>query len=588
MSEILRVADSLRKSSDETLKRLLAERMINPSSLNDFFDLAEALTKPNSVAQVVAALPRRQVEALQTISTGGQPDAEAAQELLDHVLIDCISKEPRQYQLFTFTQNALAEIPANSAEPLALAAPTASQKDIDRDAAVAIFETLQAFTELIFDVEQRFIREVGKKSVGLPDLKRLATHLRKPNEYARAIYEFANFAGLINLQNSRWNLGSLADSWLTWRPSQRFKHLASTWRAAMGDASATELLAALTPESAGKSLASSLRYAYPLADSTVSSKIQKLTDFAELLGITAGSQLSSWAKAVLKADFDQATEAVDDLLPQPQARLICQADLSLIAPGPLPTDLEILLRRFSDTEQIGIASTYRVSALSLSHGLETGLTEGEIRELLVSLSGKALPQPLDYVIREAVARFGRLTVSEYPANAAGYLSRISSADPILLTSILNELKLKPFAIREADDGTLASRFEAEVLYFGLREIGIAAVRVDATGAVISPRAVSMTADVESKANHVEGHIKKMREADLRLGDSPDGDDVTRQITLAIKNKAKIEITIATADGTEIEYTLEPIGIANGRLRAKDRKADIERTLPLANITKVRL
>jgi hypothetical protein len=56
--------------------------------------------------------------------------------------------------------------------------------------------------------------------------------------------------------------------------------------------------------------------------------------------------------------------------------------------------------------------------------------------------------------------------------------------------------------------------------------------------------------------------------------------------LAIKNKAKARFTVSSNSGEEIEFLLEPIGIANGRLRAKDRKADIERTLPIANIIRV--
>jgi hypothetical protein len=33
-------------------------------------------------------------------------------------------------------------------------------------------------------------------------------------------------------------------------------------------------------------------------------------------------------------------------------------------------------------------------------------------------------------------------------------------------------------------------------------------------------------------------------------------------------------------------TLEPSGVANGRMRARDRKADIERTIPIANISAI--
>jgi hypothetical protein len=85
---------------------------------------------------------------------------------------------------------------------------------------------------------------------------------------------------------------------------------------------------------------------------------------------------------------------------------------------------------------------------------------------------------------------------------------------------------------------------------------------------------------------VREDIARLREQDAKVGDSPDGDDLTRQIELAIKNKGKVLVTVKSAAGDEIDFALEPIGIANGRLRAKDRKADIERTLPVANIIRV--
>jgi hypothetical protein len=80
----------------------------------------------------------------------------------------------------------------------------------------------------------------------------------------------------------------------------------------------------------------------------------------------------------------------------------------------------------------------------------------------------------------------------------------------------------------------------------------------------------------------------MREQDSKPGINPDSDDVTRQIQLAIKNRVRLNITVSTSSGDSHEFLLEPTGIANGRLRAKDRKADIERTLPLSSITAVSL
>jgi hypothetical protein len=127
-----------------------------------------------------------------------------------------------------------------------------------------------------------------------------------------------------------------------------------------------------------------------------------------------------------------------------------------------------------------------------------------------------------------------------------------------------------------------------VVYFGLRELGFTAIRVDESGQVISPRIVAKISGASQLLSTVDQDIERMREQEAKLGDAPDGDDVMRQIHLAIKNKTKIEITVASRTGAEVLFTLEPIGIANGRLRAKDRKADIERTLPLTSILKVTL
>ena len=56
-----------------------------------------------------------------------------------------------------------------------------------------------------------------------------------------------------------------------------------------------------------------------------------------------------------------------------------------------------------------------------------------------------------------------------------------------------------------------------------------------------------------------------------------------QLALASKSILLVEIN---ANGKVMNFVLEPIGLANGRLRARDRKADIERTLPVSAITSI--
>jgi hypothetical protein len=81
-------------------------------------------------------------------------------------------------------------------------------------------------------------------------------------------------------------------------------------------------------------------------------------------------------------------------------------------------------------------------------------------------------------------------------------------------------------------------------------------------------------------------IEQLRKADDRVGAEPDDQDLLRQIQLALKNKAELNVVLTSRDGSEVEFRVLPTSLANGRLRGLDKKADIERTLPLERIVRV--
>lgn len=581
MSELLQVAAALRKFSDAELHQLVQQRTINTAAMRDFFDFAEALTAAKSVASAVSALPSSLAQSLIATNQGLPTDEKSATRLRQLVLAD-------ESGLFESVKLALTEVTKNAPdEPsdttnssefsLLLDATT-----VDRDAGLHAFETLQALTELVFDLEQRYVREVGKGNVGLPDIKRLAAHLSKTNDYAKEIFELATQAGLMTLVAGRWQFGEKAPEWLTSTPSEQIALLWQVWSNQMGNEALIELADGLDKVASPAGIRELMSKVYPFADRTLGSRNSKLEALTERIGLAASGAATSWLRHVLRADISSATQAIAANLPAQQAKIICQADLTLIATGPLPIEVEIQLRKFAETEVIGMASTYRLTTLSVTHGLETGLSEANIRTLLEKLSGKALPQPIDYLLKEASSRFGRLVVHEGELNDR---SIVSSTDAILLTEVLNDTNLKAFSIVRLEDGVLSSRFEPEVLYFGLREAGYAAIRKNSKGELISPLKTIAAAKREVDEGSIQADLTRMREHEQKMGGELDGDEVNRPIQLAIKNKAKLEVVVNNA-GAEIVFVLEPIGIANGRLRAKDRKADIERTLPLTSIIRV--
>lgn len=582
MSELLQVAAALRKFSDEQLHQLVHQRSISSNTLRDFFDFAEALVAPKSTVAAIANLPNSLAQALVALSNGDSGDAAAVSRLRQLALAD-------ENGVYESVKIALQEAAKSNASDLnqissdSFSQRSFDQQTVDRDAGLHAFETLQALTELVFELEQRYVREVGKGNVGLPDIKRLAAHLNKPNEYAREIFELAASAGLMTLVDARWQLGVQAPQWLASSPDEQIEKLWNLWINQVGSEALAELAAAIAPTSAEVNVGQLMAQVYPFADRTLGSRNNKLQLLTERIGLAAGNLATSWFKAVLLGQSETALSAISANLPALQSRVICQADLSLIATGPLPIQVEIQLRKFAETEVIGMASTYRLTALSITHGLETGLQEGDIRALLEQLSGKALPQPIDYLIKEAASRFGRLVINQ---GELGERSIVTSSDAILLTEILNDGNLKAFSLVRLEDGSLSSRFEPDVLYFGLREAGYAAIRRDLTGAVISPLKTIAAAVQAVSQDSIQADITRMREHEQKMGGELDGDEVNRPIQLAIKNRARLEVVVINNSGAEITFLLEPIGIANGRLRAKDRKADIERTLPLTSIIRV--
>jgi hypothetical protein len=434
---------------------------------------------------------------------------------------------------------------------------------------------MQAVTELIFDLDQHLVREVAKGSLGLPDIKRASTHLGKTKEYVKTIFELAKVAGLVSASEKRFQPTALADSWITASPKARWLILCEAWASMLGVAGSKEVLNQLIAHKS-KKLKDIIQISFPFSTLAPASRINRLAEMADQIGLSSAGTPSSWLADVLAHKLAPAAKALESRLPAQQERIIIQADLSIITPGPLASSLEVQLRKFADTESIGLASSYRISPLSISCGLEEGLTENQIRQLLQKLNGSSLPQPVDYLIKETAERFGRLKIT---AQEKGSL--LTSSDELLAKQITMDSKLKPLMLEARPQG-ITSPLDAQALYHSLRESGYLAVLVDDQGKIIAPSSLHKSTN---EAAMFLQQIERLRAQDVEMADAAPASDMERKILLALKTKSTLQVQI-NANGKIMDFLLEPIGIANGRLRARDRKADIERTLPVSAITSI--
>jgi hypothetical protein len=231
----------------------------------------------------------------------------------------------------------------------------------------------------------------------------------------------------------------------------------------------------------------------------------------------------------------------------------------MIAPGPIdyPTDRQI--RLFAEPESVSLASNFRLTTTSVVHGMECGLTADDIKATLDRLSTAEIPQPVEYLLKDATEKFGSLTII---SSAKG--SIIEARDPAMLAQIKNQSELR---------------------YFNIRSCGYPIIRIDEQSQVISPRK-SPAKTIEAEDDLVE-QIAKLRSS--TPGDFTEAEmGINRQLELSLKNKVTVEVVVSTRDGSQVSFELLPTSLSAGRLRGKDMHAETERTLPVSKIVSVRM
>jgi hypothetical protein len=568
VSDLYRMAQALKDAPDERIRLLAFERSLDLSAFADLFELAEALLSSKSQQLFLSKMTRAELEACWQIQSGKKVGKELALWLTQ----DLYAWSGTDLELFDWVREKIPSAKMPSVENESESAP---RDNLELDLGIHGFEAVQAATEILFDVEQSRISAVGKNSLAVPDLKRISSHLGKTKEYVRSLVEMLLVAELISVENKKFFLSEKADDWLNSTFDKRWSTLAKVWLSLLGEAAAKSL-SQFEVEPISSNLKDSLSYIFPLGQDSL--QLARLLDVAEILGLSSNHQPGPWLGDLLSGKIEVASSEIASKFPSEQLRAIIQADLSITSPGPLPASDEIMLRKFSTAEVVGLASSYRISLKSISLGMEHGLSEGTIRGFLEKLSGQKLPQPVDYLLREAGLKFASLRVMEQDAG-----SKIFCRDEFLLKQISLDSSLRSLMLEQTENGLLSPVSQSES-YFLLLESGYLPVRVDAKDRVLTPASLHKKA---SSSSEIEVDIERLKSAQLPEAATYEPSEVERKIQLALRSKSLLIIDLVAA-GKPLSFVLEPIGLANGRLRARDKKADIERTLPVSSITAIEI
>ena len=559
------LAVSLSARDDADLARLFAGRHVSPSSpWRDMFDAAEALLDPASVARELPALTRDEAVAL-TDAVGGTPATGAARDALAaHALVgdDGIP--------FPSVVGAVREaLPDGLPDLQPASAPAASAETAA--AAEAAFTNAASVADILMLTLESPLGRIGSGSLGATERRRLvdAGAVSTAAE-ADLLVGLAADVGLLGANDRAWLVSQHGREWLRLPTLERWSRTAEALRDALprayradgGGWIPTERWTDATPFD-------------PDGPERATVWIRRLVRWGLL---DAAGRVAPWA-VPLAAGGEIDTSALKELLPPEVDRVYLQNDLTAIAPGPLAPHLDVRLRTMAARESRAQASSYRFSAGTVGAAITAGETADSLRAFLTDISLTGLPQPLAYVIERTSAEHGRVRVG---VDADTSLTRVTTDDETLRRSMEVDQSLRSIALARDDGDDLVSHVSADVVFWALTDAHYPAVAVDAHG---RPRALERAklAGAEQPASDPDEVYAPLLERLRNGAQDSDAAWLERELDQAVRARAVVDVTVRLPDGSARVFRLEATGLGGGRLRGRDRAADVERTLPLSHI-----
>lgn len=506
---------------------------------------------------------------------------------------DCVVAQLASWPSFglpSLTELASRQPPS----PLAPVSET-DERIVDRVAAERAFAVTSEMTEFLLELEREPARELAKGGITLPDSKRLANAMATDLDSVPRILAIADNAALIAREAGTWLITDAGGAWLLETSGTRWQALAAGWHAQL-PADIRTLLNERQHVLWGDGLREFVDWLYPAGGERIDERVAAYTRDAELLGITANVAPSGPGALLLAAGPDAAATAMALLFPNEVENVYLQHDLSVVAPGPLAPSIDYRLRSMADVESRALASSYRISTATLNRALAAGETAETLRDFLTGISATGMPQPLDYLIAETSRRYGLIRAGEFDDLTAATpggphddqaRSYIRSADDALLGTLLVDQTLAVLGLRRISATMLHSRVALDTAFWAISDARYPIAAEDAAKNIVSLRRIRHARGIAPVgANPILDLIGRLRLGSEAMPEETADAWLSRQLDTAIRTRSALTVTVSMPNGTIMDYQLEPTSVAGGRLRARDRRSAIERTLPLSRITAI--
>lgn len=560
-ADVRRLARMLAELGEDELAALLAARDVPPDApWRTMFDAADALLAPTAVDQALARLPLPALLAAHRdrLDPADAAVLEAGGLSVDGGMFDTV-RERLEVASDRLDRAASALAPA----------PPPTETEVAAAAERALLG-VASLTELLLRADEAPLPATATGAVTAAGRRGLArAGIAGDPDATDDLIALGAGAGLWRLGPAGWAPAEAAGDWLDAAAAERWTIVARAFLVGLPEG---------VRESTRPRPAAQWPDAYPLDPQWPQQASARLRQAQRWGILTGGGALPPWSRDLGSPDPDLT--ALAERLPPETEHLYLQADLTGISPGPLHPSVERRLRAMSDREGGTHAGGYRFTERSLSRAFAAGETAASVRAFLAAVSLTGIPQPLDYLIESTAARHGSIRVAGAPGGA-----RIDSADPALLASLAVDRALRPLGLRMRE-GALHTPLAPDAAVRALVDEGYPALAADGAGGALPQRggAPDPAPGAPTPAHRYARLIRAVRAG---TGADAEAAWLARALEQAVRSRSVVEVTVRMPDGGSRDFVLEATALSGGRLRGRDRAADVERTLPLSRIARAR-
>lgn len=307
---------------------------------------------------------------------------------------------------------------------------------------------------------------------------------------------------------------------------------------------------------------------------------------AETVGALALGALSTPMQALISGtDVASAAKA---LVPAEVDTVIAQADMTILAPGPLTADAARMMERFAELESPGLASVWRVTEASIRKALDSGATSDELQQWLEAHVMGEVPQNLSFLLDDVARTHGSI-------RAGAVLSYVRSNDPSLIATAADRVGLRVLAPTVA-----VSDLPLPQLMAKLRDAALQPTAEDAHGAELNmvpePSLVPATPSALPRERKIEpaqvDRIVSVLLTDATRNDEPTGPQATdagtdtiEVLRTAARARRHVSLGYVDKNGRGQVMTVLPLSVGGGQVDVLDEATDRVVRIALPRITR---